>query len=62
MGIPAGKRTVSSPLWHLQEMLKKNEPELFYLCAARLFQIHCGIHIDDLGEGNAENCTTCAVW
>lgn len=40
-----------SPHWHLQEMLKKNELELFYLCAARLFQIHCGIHIDDLGGG-----------
>lgn len=39
------------PLWHLQEMLKKNELELFYMCTARLFQIHCGIHIDDLGGG-----------
>ena len=36
------------PLWHLQEMLKKNELELFYLCPARLFQIYCVIHIDDL--------------
>lgn len=25
--------------------------ELFYLCAARLFQIHCGIHIHDLEGG-----------
>ena len=36
------------PLWHLQEMLKKNELELFYMCTARLFQIYCVIHIDDL--------------
>ena len=39
------------PLWHLQEMLKKNELELFYLCAARLFQIYCGINIQDLRSG-----------
>ncbi|MFR4415964.1 MAG: hypothetical protein ACLT8E_00365 [Akkermansia sp.] len=48
------------PLWHLQGMLK-NELELFYMCTARLFQIYCVIHIDDLREDNAENCTTCGL-
>jgi hypothetical protein len=36
------------PLWHLQEMLKKNELELFYMCADPLFHIYCGIGIRDL--------------
>ena len=39
------------PLWHLQEMLKKNELEPFYMCADRLFHIHCGINIHDLRSG-----------
>lgn len=38
-----------TPLWHLHEVLKKKELELFYLCASRLFRIHCRINIDDLG-------------
>ena len=50
------------PLWHLQEMLKKNELELFYMCAARLFQIYCVIHIDDLwGEQCQELYHLCGL-